>query len=312
MTLPPTNRYVDDQGRALVSVIRLPRPGEVKDWIASAVQDIGGFGKAIRPGEHVLVKPNFNAAGPPPVSTDLAFLGGLIKLLYEHGASRVTVGESSRHPPTSGRRVMEILGVFELCRKLDADVEVFGETSGWVEVPTRGELFRTVQIAQPVVGCDRLVYAGVLKTHRWSRFSMSLKLSVGLLRPRDRLRLHLGGHFQERIAELASAVNPDLVLLDGRKVFIKGGPSWGRSADGDVILASGDRTAVDVAGIRCLQSMSGCNLRRNPWSYRQIKEAVRLGLGAKEDSEVALITSPRHSYVDARSSRQVAPERAFS
>lgn len=293
------NAYVDDEGRSLVSVLRLPRPGGLKRWLAEAVDAIGGFTLAVSPGDRVLIKPNFNAVGPPPVTTDLELLRALIELVFEHGAGRVVVGESSRHPPTSARKVMEQLGVMDLCREAGAEVAVFGE-SGWVEAPTKGRFFRSVQVARPVVECDRLIYAGVLKTHRWSRFSMSLKLSVGMLRPRDRLRLHLGGHFQERIAELASAFSPDLVLLDGRRVFIKGGPSWGRSADARVIIASGDRIAADVTGIRCLQEVAGCNLRRDPWSYRQVREAARLGLGATRDEEIILRELPPEKLAAAQ------------
>jgi uncharacterized protein (DUF362 family) len=261
-----------------------------------------------------LIKPNFNAAGPPPVSTDLELLKGLIGYCYELGAGRVTVGESSRHPPTSARNVMKLLGVFEACREAGAEVAVFGEgRQPWVEVPVNGRFFRRVRIARQVVEADHLVFAGVLKTHRWSRFSMSLKLSVGLLRPRDRLRLHLGGHFQERIVELASAVTPDLVLLDGREVFIKGGPSWGRRARADVLIASHDRVAADVSGIRCLQEIAGCNLRHEAWSYRQIKEAVRLGLGAASDAEIEVIELPvRNAVGKGALTNLVAPVGAVS
>ncbi|MPZ24417.1 MAG: DUF362 domain-containing protein [Dehalococcoidia bacterium] len=287
------NRYLDQEGRSLVSVVRTAGPGSAHEWLKAAVDAIGGFNRTIRHGDSVFIKPNFNAAGGPPVSTDLAFLRAIIDLAHAYGAARVVVGESSRHPPTSARNVMQLLGVFDLCRDAGAEAVVLGEGSDpWVEVPIAGRYFKTIQVARPALECDSLIYSGVLKTHRWSRFSMSLKLSVGLLRPRDRIRLHLGGHFQQRIIELASAFNPDLVLLDGREAFIKGGPSWGRRGNPRAIIASGDRVAADVAAIRCLQEVPGCNLRRDPWTYPQIREAARMGLGAADDSQMALVEVP--------------------
>jgi hypothetical protein len=49
-------------------------------------------------------------------------------------------------------------------------------------------------------------------------------------------------------------------------------------------VAGSDRVALDVTGIRCLQSIPGCSLTHDPWSYRQISHAVELGLGATSDN----------------------------
>ena len=41
------------------------------DWVAHTVQLAGGWAQAVRPGETVLLKPNFNSGDPPPNSTDI-------------------------------------------------------------------------------------------------------------------------------------------------------------------------------------------------------------------------------------------------
>ena len=64
------------------------------DTLDVALRLLGGLDKAIRPGDHVLLKPNFNCSYALPLSTDRAFLAAVIELLQDAGA-QVTVGEMS-------------------------------------------------------------------------------------------------------------------------------------------------------------------------------------------------------------------------
>lgn len=259
-----------------------PSP-ELIDWVARAVELAGGFGRAVRPGDTVLLKPNFNSGDPPPNSTDVPLLVAIIRLLRDHGARRVIVGESSRHPPTSTRFELGRTGVFEACRRAGAEVAIFSE-GAWAPVRTNGRYFGWLEIARPLLECDRLVYACCLKTHWLAKFTASIKHSVGCVRPRHRARLHFGGHFEERVAEIAAAVSPDLIVIDARSVYVRGGPCYGLVRFPGVILAGRDRIALDVEGIRILQRYPECALTRDPWSYGQIREAARLGLGAASDT----------------------------
>ena len=198
------------------------------------------------------------------------------------------VGESSRHPPTSTRYEFRRAGVFAACRRAGAEVAIFPEGE-WTPVRLRGSLFRWVEVARPLLECDRLIYACCLKTHWLSKFSISLKHSVGCVRPRHRARLHFGGHFEERVAELAGAVQPSLIVVDGRQCYVRGGPCYGVVREANVLLAAGDRVAIDVQGIREIQRIPGNALRHDPWQYRQLQHAVRLGLGAANDDQIALV-----------------------
>lgn len=260
-----------------------PSPALV-DWVSRTVELAGGFGRAVRPGDTVLLKPNFNSGDPPPNSTDIPYLVAMIRLLRDHGARRVIVGESSRHPPTSTRFEMGRTGVFEACAREGAEAVVFGEEE-WTPVRVRGQHFRRLEVARSIVEADRLVYACCLKTHWLSKFTCSIKHSVGAVRPRNRAQLHFGGHFEERVAEIAAAVRPDLVVVDARSVYVRGGPCYGLARYPGVLMAGSDRVALDVEGIRILQRYPECALTRDPWTYTQIRAAVRLGLGAASEAD---------------------------
>jgi hypothetical protein len=116
-----------------------------------------------------------------------------------------------------------------------------------------------LDFAKVVLEAPKIVYATCLKTHRLAQFTMSLKLAVAFMRSRERLLLHMG-HIGEKIAELNTLVAPDLILTDGRKCCISGGPTAGECREPGLVLASGDRIAIDVEGLRILQSYAGNSL----------------------------------------------------
>ena len=72
---------------------------------------------------------------------------------------------------------------------------------------------------------------------------------------------------------------------------MRGGPCYGLARQPNVILASGDRVAVDVEAIRVLQRYPECSLTADPWVYRQIREAVRLGLGVRGPDGYRLVST---------------------
>jgi uncharacterized protein (DUF362 family) len=263
---------------------RDPSP-ELIDQLYTLIDRSAGAANVLRRGDRVLVKPNFNSGDPPPNSTDIALLIALVRLLRDFGASNVVVGESSRHPPTSTRSELRRAGVFDACARAGAGVEIFGE-SGWAPVSTRGTRLRWVEVARPLLECDRLIYLCCLKTHWLTSFSISLKHSVGCIRPRHRARMHFGGPIEEHVAEIASAFQPDLCLVDGRQCYIRGGPCYGFIRDAGVMLAGVDRVALDVTGVRCLQAVPGCKLSGDPWAFDQIRFAARFGLGVDTDAGI--------------------------
>ncbi|MHB1133904.1 MAG: DUF362 domain-containing protein [Chloroflexota bacterium] len=269
-------------GRALVARARASE--DPRESIARAVGAIGGLGKVVAPGDTILLKPNYNTADPPPGSSDPAFVAAVVALLYEHGAGKVIVGESSMFA-LSTRRTLHKAGLWQAATAAGAEVRVFDE---WVELETGGRHLRRVGFARLVHEATKIVYVTCLKTHRLGEITMSLKLAVAMLRPRERLALH-ARRLNEKVAELNTLVTPDLIITDARRAFITGGPSSGEVREPGLVLASGDRIALDVEGVRIIQTYPGNSLAgKDPWQLTQIRHAVALGLGARgpEDYEV--------------------------
>lgn len=278
------NPYKKD-GKALVS--KVDDVKNLKDGILKAVNLIGGFNKVVNKGDEIWVKPNFNTADPPPASSDPEFVKAVIELLFEHGAGKVILGESSM-VSLSARKVLTETGMIAKAEEAGAEL-VFFDEGKWVKVSTGGKYLKEVSLPESAVKADRLVYVCCMKTHKWAKFTLSLKLAVGFMKPSERMMLH-ARHLEEKIADLNLVVNPNLIIMDGRKCFIKGGPSNGELREPNVILTSGDRVAIDVETIKIIQNYEGTSLNQNPWSYTQIRRAVELGIGVKDEREYNLIT----------------------
>jgi len=271
-----------------VLVSKVKYEGDIKQSMGKAVDLVGGWKKFIKTGDVVLLKPNFNTADPFPASTNLDFLEAAIKAVYKAGAKVIIVGESSTYSLNT-RKVLEETGALSLCHNLGAKVYIFEERQ-WIkkEIP-QGKYLKAITVPGVLEKVDKIILLPCLKTHRYARFTASLKLAVGFMRSRERAVLHLR-KLEEKIAELNTVFQPDLIIMDARKCFVTYGPDKGEIREPNLILASTDRVAIDIEGLKILKTYPVENRLDLPlWEFPQIKRAVELGLGAKSEEDYKVI-----------------------
>ena len=288
---PPGNvPVVDPRPRAVnpwqqngeVLVSRVSAGKDITASTALSVELLGGLGRAIARGDTVLVKPNFNSPDPVPASTDLAFLRAAVEILLDAGA-KVIIGESAGALWRPTRRVLRKLGADDLARDLGVELIAFDDRpADWVRIRIQGDYLESVCMPRAAYEADRLVYLPCMKTHKLARFTGALKLAVGFMHPGERRSLHMG-NLEEKAAELSLCWQPELIIMDGRKAFVSGGPDKGRVEEPGILLASGDLVAIDVEAMKTLLAHgAGASLPPNPWHSRQIATATKHGLGASE------------------------------
>jgi uncharacterized protein (DUF362 family) len=277
------NTFTNEE-KALVSKVRCD--GELRQNIGQAVAAIGGFQRLVKPGDTILIKANFNTSDPPPASSDPQFVKAVIELLYEHGAGKVVLGESSMISQST-RETLRKTGMLQAAEEARAEVVIFDEGE-WVPVETGGRCLRKVALAKAGLEAGKIVYVCCLKTHRYADFTLSLKLAMGFVRRRDRVAMHLR-RLSEKLAELNLAIAPDLIIVDGRRCFISGGPGTGEVREPNLVLASGDRIAIDVEALKVIQSYPGHSLKKRPWELTMIRRAVELGLGATSEAAYQVV-----------------------
>ncbi len=170
-------------------------------------------------------------------------------------------------------------------------------------------------MARPVLDADLVVQTCCLKTHRYGgHFPLSLKNSVGLVAkgvPGESYNymneLHNSPHQRRMIAEINSAYQPALVLLDGVEALVDGGPDTGTKVEAQVILAGVDRVAVDAVGVAILRYFGTTPaVSRGPiFQQEQIARAVELGLGVDDPTKIELVTGDPDSAAYAAEIRRV-------
>jgi len=286
------NLYKKD-GKSLVSIEKCPYEigkRDLKRKIKECVDHLGGFEKAIKPGDEVFIKPNLNSDDPFPASTDPMFARCVVELCYEAGAKDVFVADMSGVHWLPTQKALD-LGLQKECEQAGAKVFAL-ENKDWVEIELNAPHWKKAVLTKELYKKRKLIYMPCLKTHCRTEFTMSLKLSMGLINLGDRLiNFHRKNHkyIHENIGYLNTLMWPDLIILDGRKAFRCEGPSKGEVVEPNVIMASGDRVAMDVEALKILYKFKAENILKDPWEMEQIKFAVEAGVGIESDNEIEVV-----------------------
>jgi uncharacterized protein (DUF362 family) len=245
-------------------------------------------------GKRVFLKPNFNTADPFPAGTHNDTLVAIVQEVKDRGAAGITLGERSGPPPT--RKVMEEKGIFELAKKLGFEVINFEELAetDWVYFnPPGNHWSEGFYVPKPMAEAEYIVSTCCLKTHQYGGvITMSLKLSVGATPKRLMRELHRSPDQRKMIAEINTGYSPKLIIMDGLEVFVDGGPSTGKKAQADVLVAGTDRIAVDAVGVAILKHL-GSNeaiMKAKIFEVEQIKRAAELNLGISGPQQIELVT----------------------
>src|SRR4030042_601289 len=189
-------------------------------------------------------------------------------------------------------------GVLDAAKTLDLPIIDF-DAGPWMDVRLgeQAKCWKAAAYHQSLKSFDKIVYLPCMKHHFLATFTMSLKLTVGLTHPVEMQYMHADfdqGKTDEpmylKMIELSLPGGPDLIIMDGRKSFVTGGPDNGDVVEPNVILASGDRIALGVEGVKILQSYPRENLiQAAVWEMPIICRAIELGLGIKSEADYKVL-----------------------
>lgn len=298
--VPPVRRpRLAEGGRSLVAVVR---GWSRREAVRLAVDLVGGVRRAIDPPGPVLLKPNFNSADPFPASTHPDHAQAVVDLLREAGLGEIALGEMGGLLSLPAKENFERWGMAAFESRNGVEVLRFDEEP-WVRarVPAAvrwgGEVHCIERLLRPG---QHVVSLPTMKSHGGGpRFSLSLKNGYGFVHPRDRVRAHWVPQMAEMIMETNLLYTPSLVVLDGTKCWISGGPYTGEEREPNVVIAGDDRIAVDVVGASVVRAMGAPLLKDySIWSHRQIRRAAELGLGARGPEEVKILAEDTTGSAD--------------
>ncbi len=268
--------------KALIGVSGDKSPMEM---VKEAVSLIGGFERLDLKDKSVLVKPNVVSGEPNPATTNPEVVHAVVRLLYEHGAKKVYVGDMSAMLTLSTKRNMKKSGMEKAAKDAGAEVIAF-EDYDWVEVELSGARYiKSAYVTEWLYKADIIINLPVIKTHRSASYSICLKNFIGCTHLRQRPYLIDSSQWEELIAEFNLAYAPDLNIVDGTVSMIEGGPWSGTPADTNLIIASGDRVGADIIGLAIIKSFGKWPMvtSKDIWEQRQIRHAIELGIGHKKE-----------------------------
>ena len=253
----------------------------VKDSdVSKAVrQAVGKIGLPQVKGKKVLVKPNCNSPDKFPGTTNPEVVVQLIELCQKAGAKEIVVGDkSSVFWTESTEEVMKIIGLWEAVKKTGGKILPFDKEE-WIRVKPEKTTHwkRGFKVPKILTEAEVIISVPVIHTHSITGISLSLKNSVGILDGWSRRFMHLSRTLQEKVVELNLAYEVDLVVLDGTKAFISGGPATGELVEPHTIVTSKSRVQADITAYKLLVDW-GADLPLPPESHPQIAHAIKIGV----------------------------------
>jgi len=202
--------------------------GSLISEIERALQPLGGFSKFISKSDKILIKPNFNTADPFPASTDPDFLLAVAKIIMEI-TPNLTIIESSMFRLKTVNVIKKMMGesISDLGVPLITEQDYIFKS---IDLKSLGaEYFKKVKLPEQILDPDvKLILLPCLKTHFIAEYTGALKLAVGFMEKKQRLKLHASRTVPERAAELNLGYKPHLVIMDARKIFVTKGPMDGQ------------------------------------------------------------------------------------
>jgi len=279
---PAAPPYAPVNSRALVAAIT---GLDLAQMARDAVDACGGIASIVNPGESVFIKANFCAAGlvrhnsvTAGDSTKPEIILAVAEECLKACASRVTVGDAAQVPMYSWEELQTLDGSTNMRAAANQLNARYGgrlrleclnsESPAWRPVPSCTRLGH-IKVSSLLLDADRVISLPVLKTHRWTQITASMKNFVGVTSVNDygfggpwRFRLHNAG-IEQAFLDIVNAVRPDFTIIDCSIGCEGNGPHvlpgyWGTTVDmrerlgAWVLLASTDLAAADATAARLI------------------------------------------------------------
>ncbi len=263
------------------------RGRDLREMTREALDRFGGAGAIVQPGETVFIKPNFGAVGM--VKYDAVAAGDCAKPeivatvaeeCLKAGAAEVIIGDAGQAKTYSWKKIITLDGAANMADEAERLRSAYpnqrvtlaclnADSPEWDPIPSPYTKLGKLYISSLVHRADRIISIPVIKSHRWTQVTASLKNFVGVtstdrygLGIQWRFLLHDAG-IEQSFIDIAKAVRPDFTIVDCSICCEGNGPHvlpgwWGSTVDmrerlGDwLLLASTDLAAADATAARVI------------------------------------------------------------
>ncbi len=232
-------------------------PELVARALSACLEDLGGWGRFVAPGERVLLKVNLVSACDPELgaTTHPVFVSEVAKSLIAYGA-RPVIGDS----PGGTFNAAHLKRVYHLCGMDRAAEESGAELSyntGTAELENpEGRLLHHLTVTDMVASADKVISLAKIKTHAMMTYTGVTKNMFGAIPGTEKAELHMrmpeAGDFADALLDIWQATRPVLSLMDGILGMEGNGPTGGTPRHIGVVMASPDAPALDLIAARMI------------------------------------------------------------
>jgi uncharacterized protein (DUF362 family) len=250
-SLLPRALFAEDKPEPTGPVVAVAR-GDRTRLVKAAVDELGGIGQFVRKGDAVCLKPNisFAANSECGATTSAEIARQVVRLCLDAGAARVVIVD---YTLAAAELCVEKSGISAaVLDKAKVSILALGKERQFadVKIPSGKEL-KTAKVAKVVLESDKLINLPTAKSHSATGVSLGMKNLMGLVWDRGimhQLNLH------QAIADLATVIRPDLIVVDATRALQSGGPGGpGKTATLNMVIAGTDPVAVDSYSVGITQ-----------------------------------------------------------
>lgn len=269
-------------------------PRVVDAALRRGLELLGGVEAFVRPGEHIVLKPNLLVASAPDkaVTTHPEVFAATARAFIDAGAS-LSWGDSPG--VGGGLGAGKRAGIAAVADELGIGYADFSEPAE-VSFP-EGDLVKQFTLARPVVQADGLITLPKLKTHALTRLTGAVKNQFGcvpgLLKGEFHVRMPDVDHFCRMLVDLNLCIWPRLAIMDAVVAMEGNGPRGGTPRQVGVLILSADLVAVDEVGCAIMDL--------DPELVGTVTWGKRLGLGSADGA--TMVGDPVPVIGDYRANR---------
>ena len=222
--------------------------------IRALVEQMGGMGRFVRPGERIVLKANLLRAAPPEsaICTHPAVVEAVARLVKEAGGTPVICDSpgGALHKEAVLRSLYEKTGMAAAAAAAGAELAMDSSTRT-VSLP-EGKVLRQAEIITPVAEADGLIDLCKMKTHVLMSMTGAVKNLFGVIPGLSKVGYHAThpdhATFADVLLDLTGYVKPRLSLMDGILAMEGDGPgSSGTPRQAGLLLAAANPLALDTA-----------------------------------------------------------------
>ena len=231
-----------------------PDYSQAEACIRALVEQMGGMGRFVRPGERIVLKANLLRAAPPEsaICTHPAVVEAVARLVKEAGGTPVICDSpgGALHKEAVLRSLFEKTGMAAAAAAAGAELSMDSSTRT-VSLP-EGKVLRQAEIITPVAEADGVIDLCKMKTHVLMSMTGAVKNLFGVIPGLSKVGYHAThpdhASFADVLLDLTGYVKPRLSLMDGILAMEGDGPgSSGTPRQAGLLLAAANPLALDTA-----------------------------------------------------------------